>query len=228
MGLSAEEPPVVRCRAPPEPPDAASPPPLLRGSCRSLGRDEPSRRSGVRLSFARVGRRLGSVRRRWPLSSVRNGANVAAGQIVGVAAQPEHEPARGACTVGLRGGRSVSSTSATPTRTCGVRSSSSVRRTPRMDAPVAPREGAHRRGARGFDPHHGRSRARALRRSRPPTAPAAPAPGAPGEVLRQTNDRLVNWTIVPYPNEGWAETASASRIWSVFGMRSPVSIRLDE
>jgi aminopeptidase len=48
------------------------------------------------------------------------------------------------------------------------------------------------------------------------------------EYLRQSNERLVNWTIVPYPNEGWASTVfgepDVERLWDAVS----ASIRLDE
>jgi aminopeptidase len=48
------------------------------------------------------------------------------------------------------------------------------------------------------------------------------------EYLRQTNERLVNWTIVPYPNEGWAATVfdepDVERLWQAVA----TAIRLDE
>ena len=47
------------------------------------------------------------------------------------------------------------------------------------------------------------------------------------EYLRQSNERLVNWTIVPYPNEGWAQTVfgepDIERLWEAVA----TSIRLD-
>jgi aminopeptidase len=48
------------------------------------------------------------------------------------------------------------------------------------------------------------------------------------EYLRQTNERLVNWTIVPCPIEGWARTVfgevDLERLWDAVA----TSIRLDE
>ncbi|MDQ3823870.1 MAG: aminopeptidase, partial [Actinomycetota bacterium] len=47
------------------------------------------------------------------------------------------------------------------------------------------------------------------------------------ENLRQTNERLVNWTIVAYPNEGWARTVfgepDVERLWEAVA----VCVRLD-
>jgi aminopeptidase len=48
------------------------------------------------------------------------------------------------------------------------------------------------------------------------------------EYLRQSNERLVNWTIVPYPIAGWAQTVfgepDVERLWEAVA----ASIRLDE
>jgi aminopeptidase len=48
------------------------------------------------------------------------------------------------------------------------------------------------------------------------------------ENLRQTNERLVNWTIVSYPNEGWARTVfgepDVERLWEAVSY----AVRLDE
>jgi aminopeptidase len=48
------------------------------------------------------------------------------------------------------------------------------------------------------------------------------------ENLRQTNERLVNWTIVAYPNEGWARTVfcepDVERLWEQVAF----TVRLDE
>jgi aminopeptidase len=48
------------------------------------------------------------------------------------------------------------------------------------------------------------------------------------ENLRQTNDALVNWTIVSYPNEGWARTVfgepDVERLWEQVAF----AVRLDE
>ena len=48
------------------------------------------------------------------------------------------------------------------------------------------------------------------------------------ENLRQTNERLVNWTIVAYPNEGWARTVfgepDVERLWEQVAF----AVRLDE
>ena len=48
------------------------------------------------------------------------------------------------------------------------------------------------------------------------------------ENLRQTNERLVNWTIVAYPNEGWARTVfgepDVERLWE----QVAYAVRLDE
>ena len=48
------------------------------------------------------------------------------------------------------------------------------------------------------------------------------------ENLRQTNERLVNWTIVSYPNEGWARTVfgepDVERLWEAVAY----TVRLDE
>jgi aminopeptidase len=48
------------------------------------------------------------------------------------------------------------------------------------------------------------------------------------ENLRQTNDALVNWTIVSYPNEGWARTVfgepDVERLWEQVAF----TVRLDE
>jgi aminopeptidase len=48
------------------------------------------------------------------------------------------------------------------------------------------------------------------------------------EALRQTNERIVNWTIVAYPNEGWARTVfgepDVERLWQAVA----TCARLDE
>jgi aminopeptidase len=48
------------------------------------------------------------------------------------------------------------------------------------------------------------------------------------ENLRQTNERLVNWTIVAFPNEGWARTVfgepDVERLWE----QVAYAVRLDE
>jgi aminopeptidase len=48
------------------------------------------------------------------------------------------------------------------------------------------------------------------------------------ENLRQTNERLINWTIVAYPNEGWARTVfgepDVERLWDAISD----TVRLDE
>jgi aminopeptidase len=48
------------------------------------------------------------------------------------------------------------------------------------------------------------------------------------ENLRQTNERLVNWTIVAFPNEGWARTVfgepDVERLWEQVAF----TVRLDE
>lgn len=48
------------------------------------------------------------------------------------------------------------------------------------------------------------------------------------ENLRQTNERLVNWTIVAFPNEGWARTVfgepDVERLWDEVAF----AVRLDE
>ena len=48
------------------------------------------------------------------------------------------------------------------------------------------------------------------------------------ENLRQTNERLVNWTIVSFPNEGWARTVfgepDVERLWEQVAF----AVRLDE
>jgi aminopeptidase len=48
------------------------------------------------------------------------------------------------------------------------------------------------------------------------------------ENLRQTNERLVNWTVVAYPNEGWARTVfgepDVERLWEQVAF----AVRLDE
>jgi aminopeptidase len=48
------------------------------------------------------------------------------------------------------------------------------------------------------------------------------------ENLRQTNERLINWTIVSYPNEGWAKTifgeADVEELWKQVAF----AVRLDE
>ena len=48
------------------------------------------------------------------------------------------------------------------------------------------------------------------------------------ENLRQLNERLVNWSIVAYPNEGWARTVfgepDVERLWDALGK----AVRLDE
>jgi aminopeptidase len=48
------------------------------------------------------------------------------------------------------------------------------------------------------------------------------------ENLRQTNEALVNWTIVSYPNEGWAQTVfgepDVERLWEQVAF----TVRLDE
>jgi aminopeptidase len=48
------------------------------------------------------------------------------------------------------------------------------------------------------------------------------------ENLRQTNEALVNWTIVAYPNEGWAQTVfgepDVERLWEQVSF----AVRLDE
>jgi aminopeptidase len=48
------------------------------------------------------------------------------------------------------------------------------------------------------------------------------------ENLRQTNERLVNWTIVAFPNEGWARTVfgepDVERLWEQVAL----AVRLDE
>ncbi len=98
-----------------------------------------------------------------------------------------------------------------------------------LDTAVAARaHAAARRRARRDDPDHRRSRSELLSDLDGARVGKARQTARQEENLRLLNERLVNWSIIAYPNEGWARTVfgepDVERLWEALGK----AVRLDE
>ena len=161
---------------------------------------------------------------------VRVGLNLQPGQVLGVNALPRACAARARGRAGgLPRRRDSSSTSSTPTSTCGVPTSSGARRgRSRLVAPLA-------RQAAGRPRRDGGALLGISGNPEPelfadldgePRRAGADARGRGGEPRSPTGS--CNWAIVACPNEGWATTVfgepDVERLWDAVAS----AVRLDE